>query len=272
MNTIIEKHKDCFGLTGGLSGAHIKIIGVIMMVFDHLYYMFNLNGVPAWFHWIGRPVAPMFLFICAEGFAHTRSRKRYLLRLLAGFEFMNVASTALGFALPNENVILIFSIFGSLFFAALYMLFVDMLHDGIKTKKAGKTALALLCMIVPLAYSFLTLKLLSMQELEIPRWLHLSLFYLIPNIMVVEGSFLWPLVGVLFYLLRRRQILQIIPPVLFGIVYLIAGSIEWLAIFAAIPVLLYNGSRGRGGKYFFYIFYPAHIYVFYIIAYFVQKR
>lgn len=43
----------------------------------------------------------------------------------------------------------------------------------------------------------------------------------------------------------------------------IAGSIslywEWQAIFAFIPICMYNGKRGRNIKYFFYIFYPAHL-------------
>ena len=270
-NNAISKQKDCFGLTGGFSGTQIKIIGVIMMVFDHLYYIFHVNGIPQWFHWIGRPVAPMFLFLCAEGFAHTRSRKRYLLRLLAGFELMNVVSTFLGFALPNENVILIFSIFGSLFFAALYMLFIDMLCKGLKTKKAGKTALAVLFMILPVAYGLATVALLSSQEIELPRWLNMALFQIIPNIMMVEGNLLWVFIGSFFYIFRSRRILHIIPLIVFGVVFFISGSIEWLIIFAVIPIALYNGSRGKGGKYFFYIFYPAHIYVFYIIAYFIQK-
>lgn len=43
----------------------------------------------------------------------------------------------------------------------------------------------------------------------------------------------------------------------------VAGSIslywEWQAIFAFIPICMYNGKRGRNIKYFFYIFYPAHL-------------
>ncbi|MDR2477976.1 MAG: conjugal transfer protein TraX [Treponema sp.] len=272
MDNAAAKHKDCFGLTGGLSGTQIKIAGVIMMVFDHLYYMFNTNGIPSWFHWLGRPVAPMFLFICTEGFAHTRSRKRYLLQLLAAYELMNIISTVLGFALPNENIMLIFSIFGSLFFAALYMLFIDMFRDGVKTKKPGTAALAVLLMVLPIVYSMATMVVLSAQQAEVPQWLTFVLFKFIPNIMVVEGNLVWMLFGALFYILRQRRILQVIPLVLFGIICLFTGSIEWLVIFAAVPVLLYNGSRGKGGKYFFYIFYPAHIYLFYIIAYLLQKK
>jgi hypothetical protein len=272
MNNETMKQKDFFGLTAGLSGSWIKVLGVIMMVFDHLYVMFNLNGAPYWFHWIGRPVAPMFLFMCAEGFAHTRSRKWYILRLLTGFELMNVISGVLSSALPNENIALMFSIFGSLFFAALYMLLSDMLVNSIKAKKAGRAALAALLMLIPIAYGLITLVLMSSDIIAGNIWLLRVLYQVIPNIIAIEGGFLWPLLGLLFYALRRRRLLQIIPLLVFGLVFAVFRSAEWLIILAGIPVLLYNGSRGRGGKYFFYIFYPAHIYLFYIIAYFLQRN
>ncbi|MBP0968195.1 MAG: hypothetical protein J5722_11195 [Oscillospiraceae bacterium] len=38
----------------------------------------------------------------------------------------------------------------------------------------------------------------------------------------------------------------------------------------ALPLLLlYNGERGKGHKNFFYVYYPAHIYVLYIISHFL---
>ncbi|WP_376716110.1 TraX family protein [Vagococcus lutrae] len=36
--------------------------------------------------------------------------------------------------------------------------------------------------------------------------------------------------------------------------------------FAALPIALYNGAEGKKMKWFFYIFYPAHIAVIYLVA------
>ena len=172
--------------------------------------------------------------------------------------------------MKNENVMLIFSIFGSLFFTALYMLFVDMLVNGIKAKNVKKIIFAILLIIVPVAYGLLTNYFVVSKHMIPPRWLIYTLFKLIPNILAVEGGLMWPFMGVLFYVLRRRQILQVIPIVLFSVLFFFWGIIQWMVIFAVIPVLLYNGTRGSGHKYFFYIFYPAHIYLFYIVAYILK--
>ncbi len=39
--------------------------------------------------------------------------------------------------------------------------------------------------------------------------------------------------------------------------------------FAVLPILLYNGERGRKMTYFFYIFYPAHLLALHVIAIYV---
>ena len=37
------------------------------------------------------------------------------------------------------------------------------------------------------------------------------------------------------------------------------------AVFSLIPIQLYNGKRGKQNKFFFYIFYPAHLLLFYLV-------
>ena len=50
------------------------------------------------------------------------------------------------------------------------------------------------------------------------------------------------------------------------LVYIAGNKIQCIMGLAAIPILLYNGKRGHGMKNFFYIFYPAHIGILYIIS------
>ena len=50
------------------------------------------------------------------------------------------------------------------------------------------------------------------------------------------------------------------------IVYLSGDTVQSLMALAAIPMILYNGERGKGMKNFFYIFYPAHIGLLYCIS------
>lgn len=65
-----------------------------------------------------------------------------------------------------------------------------------------------------------------------------------------------------FYVCRKRYIPQII---LVTLINYLHGFIQWFAVTAMIPIGLYNGKQGRKLKYFFYIFYPAHLLILYII-------
>ncbi|MDR1058149.1 MAG: conjugal transfer protein TraX, partial [Treponema sp.] len=113
-----------------LTGGAIKAIGLVLMTLDHLHQMFINQGAPGWLSWFGRPAATLFLFLCAEGFYYTRSKKTYLLRFLAAFILMNVLNRLLTEFLYVENVALINNVFGSLFMSAFYMLIIDLFREG----------------------------------------------------------------------------------------------------------------------------------------------
>jgi hypothetical protein len=257
----------------GLDGGAIKILGIILMAMDHLHQMFVNQGAPLWLNWLGRPVAAMFLFLCAEGYYYTRSKTIYLLRFLGAFILMNLGNEILTKSFSVEDVALINNIFGTLCVSAFYMLMVDFFLDGIRKKNPSRILLALGGMLLPLIVGFALMDLLF--RISPPSRVVTTLFFLIPTPVTVEGGIFQVAVGVAFYLLRTRRRIQALVPVAAGLFAALISrgeSAQWLMVFAALPILLYNGRRGWGAKYFFYAFYPAHIYLLYLIAWFLQSR
>ena len=248
-----------------LTSTALKVIAVILMVFDHIHQMWALNGAPVWLTWLGRPVFPIFLFVMSESFHYTHNRKRLMLRLLLASLLMSVINMLVPTFLPNENIVLMNNAFSTFFMATLYMLFWDLLTEGIKAKQKKKILLAIVVFIVPILTAVPTLLLTAMDPP--PMWLVRALL-LVPNIMMVEGGFLMVVLGLLFYVFRGKHRIQILVLAAVAAITWFAGStsFQWMMVFAAIPIYFYNGERGRGMKNFFYIFYPAHIYLLYIIA------
>ena len=71
----------------GLNREQLKLIAVIAMTVDHLAWViwpgYSKDICIVVLHCIGRITAPIMWFFIAEGYYHTRSVKKYALRLLA---------------------------------------------------------------------------------------------------------------------------------------------------------------------------------------------
>ena len=93
--------------------------------------------------------------------------------------------------------------------------------------------------------------------------------------------------GILLYLFRKNRLRQAAAFAVFDFLFffvLVYASLmrsqpldfhwtqmftvyyEWYGALAVIPMLCYNGQRGRGHKALFYVFYPAHIYILYLLS------
>ncbi len=253
------------------SATTIKLIAVVFMFMDHIHQMFVTAGAPIWLTMFGRLVFPMFLFTAAESFHYTSDKRKYLRRLLFASLGMTVFTYFLGWIIPNENVILMNNAFSTFFVAGLYMMFWDRFLEGIKAGKATQIIKSVLCCFIPIlcAAPMLLAAMLSANE-NIPASVIrvlAAVSLLVPNILTVEGGFSLVLLGVLFYIFRENRIIQIL--VLLGLsvlVYMTGDKIQCLMGLAAISMSMYNGKRGSGRKNFFYLFYPAHIGVLYIIS------
>ena len=254
--------------TSGLTGYQLKLLGIILMTLDHTHQLFHGQyDIPRWFTMLGRMAAPIFLFLCAESFARTRNKKRYILRLLMFAEGMCLISTGLLLALPTHSP-LNNNIFETLFMAALYMLFADMFCRGVRQKHPAQIVRAILLTLAPVALYFLTLSALAaLSQHGCPDWLLLALMKAVPNPMVTEGGIPAVLLGVLFHAFKNHRKFQIFAlAAISAFLSSVSGS-NWCMLLAALPLSCYNGVRGRYNKYFFYFFYPAHLCLLSAIAY-----
>lgn len=84
---------------------------------------------------------------------------------------------------------------------------------------------------------------------------------MIPNLFTVEGGIFMVLLGLIFYIFRTNRKIQFLVLIILSFLafYTNRTGVQWMMVFAIIPLYFYNGEKGRGDKNFFYIFYPVHI-------------
>ena len=263
----------------GLTGFQLKYIAMILMVLDHIHYFFDFTGkIPIWFSMLGRLSAPLFLFCIIEGFTHTRNRKKYFLQIYG----IAIAMGLIQFLIiilkwnrpdefyPQNQMLATFSI-------------LLVILQGIDWCANKKWVKGLAAIIVPVGLPYLAVFLGS----KVPAaWfyiqvLHFSIFPL--HSWIMDGGTFFILQGVLLYVLRKHRKWQACIFIVFTMLFyavipfimmpditiklLFTDYFEWMGVFAAIPMLMYNGERGKGSKKLFYWFYPGHIYLLYGLSY-----
>ena len=267
----------------GLSDTTLKEIALALMVLDHIHYFFSFTGaVPEWFSMLGRVSAPLFLFCTADGFAHTHDRRTYLLRLWGMGAGMGLVQFVIGVGLGRraDGFYPMNGILRDLTVACLLWQGIDWLRQ----RRLGR-ALALVGGVGVL-WPAVSLALVA----ALPPAGQLPLYFLswtvLPNwAFSTDGGVWFILGGVLLYALRGRRKIQVLAWAAWAfwidmgsVSYLLrmGGGIslgqamllsyQWMEVFAAPLMLLYNGQRGAGHKQLFYWFYPAHVYGLYLLS------
>ena len=137
-----------------LDGTTLKLIAMISMVFDHAGDMFFPDVM--WPRMIGRLAMPIFSFFIAEGFSHTRDKKKYLCRLgifalISEIPFDLAFEGKIGFS--HQNIML------SFFLAVVALMLYDWIQGGTKSEEnhasIGKTVLGVIAVAAIAALSLL---------------------------------------------------------------------------------------------------------------------
>lgn len=257
-----------------LNTFQLKIIGLLLMTVDHIHQYFKFLGVPIWFNWIGRVVAPIFAFTAVEGYYHTRDRKKYMTRLYLASVFMSITSIIIPNILKRPDGIMIpNNIFSTIFLITLFIKSIELIIEGKLKSERDKVKKGVLIGALPIVSSLIVVLL--------NRTPYLSTFstildIIIPNPATTEGGPVFIMIGIMMYFLRHDRTRMIIIYSFISLSILFSGKLDintvfyknyqWMMIFSVVFFLLYNGKKGRSMKYLFYIYYPAHIFVFYIIS------
>lgn len=215
----------------------LKLIAIITMAIDHIGVVFIPSNTWLYlvFRGIGRLAFPIFAFLIVEGFYHTSNIKKYLLRLgifaLISEVPFDLAFYNTYFNMKHQNI------FFTLFLGLLAIYLINMIENKYKDK----------ILLVNLADAGITIA-----------------FCIIAALLQTDYRYMGILLIVAFYLFRGNKLLL-------GISMLVLSNsiIQMLSVLAIIPIAFYNGKKGKNIKYFFYVFYPAHLLVLYFIKFLV---
>jgi hypothetical protein len=220
-----------------INSLSLKIIAIITMTIDHIGAVL-LNNLLI-FRIIGRLSFPIFAFLIVEGFIHTKSFKKYIFRLFV-FSLISQIPYMLCFNINIKNFEL------NVFFTLI----------------AGLLALWAIKNLNPLKSVTIVVVLTVITELLRCDWGGIG-------ILVIVG----------FYLCKNnKRLMFFIIPFIY-IIYLfyesyylntpisnIYLSIKLYGLLSLPMLYYYNGQKGKFKfKYFFYAYYPVHLFIIYLI-------
>lgn len=221
----------------------LKLMAIVAMFFDHFVAVFVLHDSLAgiYLRFPGRISAPIISYFIAEGYYYTSNRKRYLTRL---FVFALVSH------LPYNLL------FGYGFFEATSVIWgLAMGLIALMAVKEERFHPLLKLAIVALCAWF------SIRA----NWNFVVVFWIV-GFGIFRGNVnkqIWSFIGV-------GVVFHLIPTMIrFGLNHEAYPHWYQFGFVLAIPLLLsYNGLKGNVSKWsgwFFYIFYPGHLFLLYLI-------
>lgn len=221
----------------GLTGNQLKLIALVTMTVDHMgMTLFPSNP---WFRIIGRLAFPIFAYMIAEGCRYTRSMPKYL-GLLAAVAAVCQAVYLVVMGSLYQCILVTFS---------LSVCLIALAKKAIKTRGFGWY----LALTVGIAGVFFLAEVLP---------------GLLPGTdYCVDYGFWGVMLPVLVYCARDLRLRLAATAVCLAFLGSAYGWVQWFAL-GALPLLaLYNGQRGKHKmKYFFYIYYPAHLVVLHFVG------
>ena len=224
----------------GLTSNQLKVIAILAMTLDHLVWTLFPGYDTRWFvllaHSIGRLTAPIMWFFIAEGYFHTRSVKKYAMRL---FQLAVISHSAYNFCFGIPLIPFQTSVFNQtgVVWSLAWGLVLLWVFDASGWKQWQQTVLLVFVCVITFPSDWSCIAALAVAFMGMNRG----------NFKVqMMWMMVWTAVYALVYFLFLNRVYAIVQ----------------LFTCLSIPLLrLYNGERGDQkaiGK-LFYAYYPVHL-------------
>ena len=228
-----------------LSGNILKIIAALAMLIDHVglfFFPFNIG-----FRIVGRLAFPIFAYMIAIGTRYTRNKLRYFLNV---FTVATVCQIAYFISMKSlyMSILVTFSLSILIIYSFQYLKLVFIKSDTKTHQQLLAVFLFILAVGAAIAVNLCFDVDYGLSGCFVPVFA--SAFH-----MPIEAS---------DKLKRLDNHYVHIAATTLGLIILAidVGTIQFFSLFSIPLLLAYSGKRGKARmKYFFYIFYPAHLLV-----------
>jgi len=222
----------------GLTNNQLKIIAMGAMLFDHvgkeLLPQYTILQI------IGRLAFPIFAFMIAEGCFYTKNKIKYFLSIFilgTGCQIVYMVAEHSFY----QNVLITFSLSIALIFSL----------ENFRIKRK-KTSGIILFFIVLIVFTLTIILPLSLEEY---------------GFQIDYGIYGVLLPVAVFYGKDKERKLVYATGVLALLAHSFGGVIQWFSLLSVPILAFYNQKRGKYNiKPLFYVFYPAHLVVIYLIS------
>ena len=202
------------------------------MFLDHYHYVIGGSEI---LNVAGRIAFPIFAFTLSEGYVHTRSLKKYLLRLFIFAVSIQMPSILFGYDYPMN---------------IFFTLFLGLLSIYIFNLKKMNVILKIILIGFVLFFS---------QKFKLDYGIYGIL--VIINFNIFRNN--------KFKILMNFLVLNIYN-VIFPKVFDLPDT-QLFSLISLVFIFMYNGEKGRSMKYFFYLFYPIHFFILEVIKFILEK-
>ena len=250
----------------GMDAYKLKLIALAFMILDHVrMFLFNMVW-PEWVSLLPRFVSPLFLYLLIEGFYHTGSRKKFMIRLCGAALIMMGGNVIINLLFHHVSSYTgrytYFSLTGphNIFLTLAILFALVWCLENIRNRE--KIVLNIVLVVI-LAF----LCIFAEGGIELLPIAFILWFF--------HGKKSLQCIGIGVYsicLLMKTVISYFSGPRLTSFYVDLCFDNGWAIIFVIFFILLYNGERGKNtkfSKYLFYVIYPIHLWILMIIEYLI---